>query len=680
MGKNIVLWDEDKTRPFINPYNFVTAKHEPDRNKVKKGDLSGYITCTLRVEDMLAIPDIAQNPDSQSFDFFPAVGKPIIPGSELRGCIRSAYEALTGSCFSVVNSNVLSKRIDNPDNNTSAGLLMKKDGKWIIYEAWYKKRNGKRCKEWENGVHCKLIREWFKCADIPTIDITYFHSKFESSGADCKDEDIDKLIKIYDIYYEGIKKSEEGDAQKLRDIISDYKEKLQNIKEIDNSDIMIPVFFETDENNLTYFSPAHIGRKVFESTVPSLLGDRDFCKGIDGKYCPGCVLFGTLGNKMPLASRLRFTDAMEKKENSVIISDEYVILPEQSSPKLSTVEFYSTHGEIIKNENISVWNYDSSGVELRGRKFYFHGIPQKEKTLGPRQIETKVAQSGSLFTFKVYFDNIRKDQLQQLLWVITIGENSSDSKQMHKIGRGKPVGYGSVKITVDDISLRELDKLSFSYSIKKQQYDDYMQEFDIEKHFDMKALSDFKTITNYSLTVCEDEDGQKRESVLISYPIAEREPKDKKDKNESTENLSAGHQWFTGNRKPNSTFGRILPVLSSDINAMRLYALHGKNEITPTKNKERTSKNNKGKYKPRVFFEKEIPYAAEIVGIHEENGEKMVDVTVCGEKAKIKLRFLPKRLQNDVQKAIEEHSTISVTFQFMSKTKEPVFFVVPGQT
>ena len=63
MGKNIVLWDEDKTRPFINPYNFVTAKHEPDRNKVKKGDLSGYITCTLRVEDMLAIPDIGQNTD-----------------------------------------------------------------------------------------------------------------------------------------------------------------------------------------------------------------------------------------------------------------------------------------------------------------------------------------------------------------------------------------------------------------------------------------------------------------------------------------------------------------------------------------------------------------------------------------------------------------------------------------
>ena len=652
MGKKIVLWDEDKNRPFINPYNFVTATQKPKRDKVEKGELTGYITCTLRVEDMLAIPDIGQNPDSQSFDFFPAVGKPIIPGSELRGCIRSAYEAVTGSCFSVVNSNVLSKRIDNPDNNTSAGLLMKKDGKWIIYEAWYKKRNGKRCKEWENGVHCKLIREWFKCADIPTIDTTYFHSKFESSGADCKDEDIDKLIKIYDIYYEGIKKSEEGDAQKLRDIISDYKEKLQNIKEIDNSDIMIPVFFETDENNLTYFSPAHIGRKVFESTVPSLLGDRDFCKGIDGKYCPGCVLFGTLGNKMPLASRLRFTDAMEKKENSVIISDEYVILPEQSSPKLSTVEFYSTHGKIIKNENIPVWNYDSSGVEVRGRKFYFHGLPQKEDTLGPRQIETKVAQSGSLFTFKVYFDDIRKDQLQQLLWVITIGENSSDSKQMHKIGRGKPVGYGSVKITVDEIFFRELDKSSFSYLIKKHQYDDYMQKFDIKKHFDMKALSDFKTITNYSLTVCEDKDGQKREIIPISYPIAEREPKDE---NESSENLKAGHQWFTGNRSDKDFFARVLPPLCDDLQKLTLFALHGENFTN---------------------FEVGKIYKAKIKDMHTSaKNEDYIDFTVCGEKSDINLKFFPEEIRNDPQKAIDEHVIVKVKFIKMQGEK-PIFYMV----
>ena len=643
MGKKIVLWDEDKTRPFINPYNFVTATQKPKRDKVEKGELTGYITCTLRVEDMLAIPDIAQNPDSQSFDFFPAVGKPIIPGSELRGCIRSAYEAVTGSCFSVINSETLSKRTDNPDNNREAGLLMKKDGKWVIYNAWYKH---------EKRANCKLTRKWFKCADTPTIDTTYFHSKMESSGADCKDEDIDKLIKIYDIYYEGIKKSEEGDAPKLRDIICEYKEKLQSMKEADNSDIMIPVFYKKyKKDKLAYLSPAHTGRKVFESTVPSLLKKSAPCDGKEG-YCPACALFGTLGNKMPLASALRFTDATEKEENSVVISDEYVILPELSSPKLSTVEFYSTHGEIIKNENIPVWNYDSSGVEVRGRKFYFHGLPQKEDTLGPRQIETKVAQSGSLFTFKVYFDDISKDQLQQLLWVITIGENQIDSKQKHKIGRGKPVGYGSVKITVDEIFFRELDKSSFAYSIKKQHYDDYMQEFDIEKHFDMKALSDFKTITNYSLTVSEDENGQKRENVPISYPIAEREPKDE---NESAENLNAGHQWFTGNRSDKDFFARVLPPLCDDLQKLTLFALHGENFTN---------------------FEVGRIYKAKIKDMHTSaKNEDYIDFTVCGEKSDINLKFFPEEIRNDPQKAIDEHVIVKVKFIKMQGEK-PIFYMV----
>ena len=80
-----------------------------------------------------------------------------------------------------------------------------------------------------------------------------------------------------------------------------------------------------------------------------------------------------------------------------------------------------------------------------------------------------------------------------------------------------------------------------------------------------------------------------------------------------------------------------------------------------------------------MFFDKEKSYVAEIVGIHEENGEKMVDVTVFGEKEKIKLRFLPERLKNNIQKAIEEHETVSVTFRFMSKEREPVFCVVPNQ-
>ena len=252
----------------------------------------------------------------------------------------------------------------------------------------------------------------------------------------------------------------------------------------------------------------------------------------------------------------------------------------------------------------------------------------------------------------MYFDDIRKDQLQQLLWVITIGENSSDSKQMHKIGRGKPVGYGSVKITVDEIFFRELDKSSFSYLIKKHQYDDYMQKFDIKKHFDMKALSDFKTITNYSLTVCEDKDGQKREIIPISYPIAEREPKDE---NESSENLKAGHQWFTGNRSDKDFFARVLPPLCDDLQKLTLFALHGENFTN---------------------FEVGRIYKAKIKDMHTSaKNEDYIDFTVCGEKSDINLKFFPEEIRNDPQKAIDEHVIVKVKFIKMQGEK-PIFYMV----
>ena len=33
-----VMWNEDKTRPFINPYNFVSTTQKVRRNAVEKGN------------------------------------------------------------------------------------------------------------------------------------------------------------------------------------------------------------------------------------------------------------------------------------------------------------------------------------------------------------------------------------------------------------------------------------------------------------------------------------------------------------------------------------------------------------------------------------------------------------------------------------------------------------------
>lgn len=633
-----VMWNEDKTRPFINPYNFVSTTQKVRRNAVEKGNLTGYITCTLRVEDMLALPDIAQNPDLQSFSFFSAEDNPIIPGSELRGCIRSAYEAVTESCFSVVNSEVLSARESKPKTSRKPGILMRKNNSWIIYEAEYFNQEHYE-KYFDNIGEADTIRTWQVKGNTPCLVQTYFYYKKDEEGnikeaAVCSDSDIRKLKKAFEIYGDNLEKVD-GFTEVVKKQQSIIKKSLALLKQMEtekNNDSMLSIFYQCNkEGVIEYISPAHTGRKVYKNTVPSLLDNHTPCDGKKG-YCPACSLFGSLGDKNPLASRLRFTDATEKESGSVNISDRYVILPELSSPKLSSPEFYSTCGD--KTESVTVWDYDSDGVALRGRKFYFHGLPKEADVLGSRQIETKVAESGSLFTFKLYFDRIIEEQLKQLLWVLTIGDNQSDSKQLHKIGMGKPVGYGSVKITVDNICLRKFDVTSFAYSVEEKQYDEYMKEFDIEDHFDMKALSDFKTITNYSMTVRED-NGIKSEIIPISYPIAEREP-DIGEKN--SENLKAGHQWFTGNRNKNAgAFATILPKLSNNIETLRMNALHGKNI-----------------------------YEAKIFNTHEYKKEQYVDLELCSIKKNnrinIKMKYFPAEIKDDIQTAIITQKKVYVSF------------------
>ena len=63
---------------------------------------------------------------------------PVIPGSEIRGMLRSAFEAVTNSCFSTTdNELLLSKRSSAPLNEY--GLLVYEDKEWALFSAEYHK-------------------------------------------------------------------------------------------------------------------------------------------------------------------------------------------------------------------------------------------------------------------------------------------------------------------------------------------------------------------------------------------------------------------------------------------------------------------------------------------------------------------------------------------------------------
>ncbi|HQH33761.1 MAG TPA: hypothetical protein PLA84_09550, partial [Petrotogaceae bacterium] len=72
-----------------------------------------------------------------------------------------------------------------------------------------------------------------------------------------------------------------------------------------------------------------------------------------------------------------------------------------------------------------------------------------------RNSTVRPVRAGVTFTFKVYFDRINEEELKKLVWTLTLGSN--ENTNCHKMGKGKPIGLGSVKIKVDKVIERKVE-------------------------------------------------------------------------------------------------------------------------------------------------------------------------------------------------------------------------------
>ena len=132
---------------YINPYNFISLEDKPQREKASKrrGNLNGYIKCSLTTKTPVMIPDtqnVVVNNNHNIYQFFNYQEKrngytvPVIPGSEIRGMLRSDYETFTNSCMSTLSEDISFISRTNNRNGKNPGILVKnKDGKWTLYKA-----------------------------------------------------------------------------------------------------------------------------------------------------------------------------------------------------------------------------------------------------------------------------------------------------------------------------------------------------------------------------------------------------------------------------------------------------------------------------------------------------------------------------------------------------------------
>lgn len=624
-------WVEKNDVKFINPYNFVSLGGEVERADIDdaKREVTGYISCTLTTKTPLAILDHEyenvrkEQNEHKIYDFFKVNGKPVIPGSEIRGVIRSAYEAVTNSCMSVCNVSILSARHPFPRN---PGILIFQDDHWELYEAdKYMLKTSDRGNDKNNikyDVETRNGRVYIKGTNYTTGSVVKFNAGNQYIHIDKKTGKKREIgSTVYDIcsgtegvlllweYIENkhhnsifVKQDKYVACDNLDKAVDDfavlmdmyiehdeiYKQYQYTLKKDGN---MYPVWYES-VGRIIYLSPACISRTVFDNRLEDLIGSHKKCTNRND-LCPACRLFGMIG-ETSLGSRLRFADAHTKRQ---VTADDYntITLKELANPKTTAVEFYT-----YRPRDAQTWNYDykTTGytmnrgkaepvrqlaqTQIRGRKFYFHGDLRNENEARTRRNSTvSLLKPDIAFSFKLYFDGISNNQLKQLVWLLCIGENQTDGKMRHKIGHGKPIGLGSVKITVDEVMTRKIavENDLMSYITEKPDVAEMMSPIPFSDRSDY--FKDFMKMTNSETT----------KGKNVSYPIG--------DDGRNGVNSTASHQWFIGNRMMGDGargmqhhIARLLPFLSDDLELPKLVFLNDRQNNNHNNNVAVNARNN----------------------------------------------------------------------------------------
>lgn len=672
---------EDKKQRFVNPYNFIPLAGRCERSKPETGKESytGYFDCRIRLLTPLFIPNTSsstrllkgeekrelkcQEEQWKGYDFFsyddwwdkamPNEGlpqppkEPVIPGSEIRGAVRSVHEAAFNGCLSNVSMDrTLSRRTNEPKK---PGILRKENGKWFIHTCKkimlyvarekYKKpndRNGitvpeEKYKDWEEGqeIWIKPGNSYLKkiggrdikigtvAADykeIPNSSVANLNMSDKMQNLRKKlrtDEYVQGWLHKGEIfsrkhhesvfYYsetsEKIQVKHEADVKGLEKILDEYRNPKKNAmlskkgwySEYKVCEKGTLVYYCKTKDGHVYLSPACIGKEVFSKTIKELLESSGGYQPCTGKeLCPACQIFGMLekaekSNTNAYGSRVRVTDAtlIHPVEDTESLFLNPVILPEMGEPKPGTVEFYTESpytGTKEKNmQKKGYWTYDykyeinNKGMygekeilgrdqpKLRGRKYYWHSdmdndlASEKFKETDTntvsamkqriRPLKAGGIKSEPLFCFRVYFEQLSKQQLGQLKWALDFGNPDC----AHKIGRAKPLGFGSTQIIVDALNLRKIDMDTGRWMVEKQE----LEKFSIEPDAANEAVQTLQCMANWE-----------KRPENVHYPMGETISHDGK----SNANSNASHQWFTMNKgniaKPN--FFKVLPKATED--------------------------------------------------------------------------------------------------------------------
>lgn len=245
-------------------------------------------------------------------------------------------------------------------------------------------------------------------------------------------------------------------------------------------DTGVPIFFRKEENGkrvkvkdfgLTFMYKQPVKNSIIESYPLNTYPFNQDQTSYEKDWAE--TIFGHIEDDT-LKGRVFFPHAFQDIESGVIPTS----LPKRkvllSSPRSSYYPFYLNQNDRGDGKTSAFDNYNHHPSLAGYKKYPIKGFvphrayPQESEMLS----EFSPLDVNTNFKATIRFHNLRKAEIGALLSAITFHNSNQDNKYAHHLGYAKPLGYGKVRIQVENWSEEKIDQYlkEFEYHLLKNSY------------------------------------------------------------------------------------------------------------------------------------------------------------------------------------------------------------------
>lgn len=533
----------DKNNVPTAPYNFVSLNdvvvHPPlykyieeltEKKDIQKGykqflqekgKYSGYFD--IDVENITPLFIGGENKK-----FFSIGGKYCIPGSSVRGCLKNIFKIVTSGAMRVKEKitdsdkenseadvtnkilyfrNLAGKKVDptkdlyssrftydktykDKDGNiktkkasiAKSGFLVREDKQYYICRADLQVKKGKPWEVTPSNAPC--IRWNNDFADVFTGRMNNKKHFYRIKSPVWKDKYI-----IPDDVLKGYRDDKNRKSLDLLNIKNAVKgtDSYKILRGAEKFDYIVPCFYVEKDGVVEHFGAGPYYRLPYRQTIgdhiPKELREAqiDFADAI-------------FGNKEYWGSRVNFEDCYLQNDKSALENEACSKI--LMGPNPTSFQFY------LNTDNKGNPSHWEGNTNIRGYKFYWHrSIDWRAIAKSDNENMNNIiapVKPHNHFKGRICFNNLDEIELGALSYVISLCE---EKDICYKIGMGKPIGMGSIKVT-GKLYLRGKDYYKhlfadndFAEDLKQEDKTEYVNQFNVymKNNLNQQSLSRYQS-------------------------------------------------------------------------------------------------------------------------------------------------------------------------------------------